>query len=63
MLFHPVKNRSCVLDFWDGKPPPPAAQDAGSLGPQDKIERVGFERLASAAKRIGLGGTPPWLHP
>jgi len=39
-LFHPVKNRSCVLDFWDGQPlPPPAA-----LGAQDKLEKIGFER-------------------
>jgi hypothetical protein len=49
MLFHPVKNQSCVLDFWDGVPLPPAAP-----GAQDKLEGVDSERLAVLARRIGL---------
>lgn len=56
MLFHPVKNRSCVFDYWAGGPVPKDALNASEYLPRTSAEKVSVTKLAEMVNKLGLGG-------
>eukprot|EP00967_Tisochrysis_lutea_P084097 scaffold117386_cov39-Tisochrysis_lutea.AAC.2 len=56
MLFHPVKNRSCIFDYWNGAPISKAALDPARYKPMNTKEVVDVERLVELVDALGLGG-------